>query len=258
MSSASTKGPLTVRGLSVGYGRMPVLHEVAFTVPQGSVLGVVGSNGAGKTTLLKTISGLISPWRGEVTLGPTRIDRASPEEIVRMGIAHVPQGRHVFVDMTVRENLVVGTTPRRKRGDTADTIQGAIEDWLNRFPILRTRADQPAGVLSGGEQQLLAIGRALVSDPHVLLMDEPTLGLSPSARDICFELIGEIRAAGCSVVLVEQDWERIQALAGDVLVLEFGKIRRRDHSSGGDNDRGGGSETSPAPSGGVRKSIVGP
>lgn len=189
------------------------------------MLGIVGSNGAGKTTLLKAISGVIGPWAGEIALGGTRIDGARAEAIVTMGLAHVPQGRHVFVDMTVRENLELGATPRRRRGDSPSSVRAAIEQWIERFPILRERADQPAGVLSGGEQQLLAIGRALVGDPEVVLMDEPTLGLSPFAKEQCLGLVDEIRASGRSVVLVEQDRERVQRLADEMLELQFGNLR---------------------------------
>ena len=216
---------LEIRNLSAGYGRLPVLHEVSLTVAEGQVVCVIGPNGAGKTTLLRVLSGLIPPWSGLVTFRGQHIAGLPAERTVRLGIAHVPQDRHVFPAMTVRENLVLGATALQGGRASSEAVRLTSENWMERFPILGKRADQLAGVLSGGEQQILVICRALMADPSLILMDEPSLGLSPSATDLCFELIDELRRQGRTILLVEQDGEKVQRLVDSMYEMGFGVLR---------------------------------
>jgi len=211
---------LEVRDLDAGYGRVRVLRGVSLAVPAGKIVALLGANGAGKTTLMRAICGLASIQAGVITFAGATVTGRAPEALVRDGLVLVPQGRLLFGDMTVRENLEMG----------AFTVTGR-ESWdmqLSRaealFPILAERAQQPAGLLSGGEQQMLAVARALMSSPRCLLLDEPSLGLSPKAFGTIIEAIGLIKAEGIPVLIAEQNVRRILRLADYVYVLETGRI----------------------------------
>jgi branched-chain amino acid transport system ATP-binding protein len=216
---------LQVRGLAVRYGRaVQALEGVDLDVPDGAVVAVLGSNGAGKSTLLRAVSGTLPMYAGrvsagQITLGGRRIDRLSPAEIVRAGIVQVPEGRQVFATMSVEDNLRAGAlgVPRSRRG-------AARERVLELFPVLAERSGQRAGLLSGGEQQMLAIGRALMSEPSTLLLDEPSLGLAPQMVARIGGIVRQINASGTSVVLVEQNAAMALKLAGSVAVLEVGRV----------------------------------
>ncbi len=211
---------LELRSLDVFYGRVQALRNVSITVGEGEIVALIGSNGAGKTTTLKTISGLIRPRKGAVLLRGEPIHTLGAERIARMGIAHAPEGRRLFARMTVRENLEMGAYARRDRSGVA----ASFERVYSLFPRLRERARQLAGSLSGGEQQMVAIGRALMSDPAVLLLDEPSLGLAPILVDTIFEVVREINARGRSILLIEQNALLALNTASRAYVLETGSI----------------------------------
>jgi len=211
---------LEVRDLSAGYGRVSVLGAVSLSVPAGKIVALLGANGAGKTTLMRAICGLASIHAGAIRLaGETTTGRA-PEALVRAGLVLVPQGRLLFGDMTVRENLEMGAFTRSGRAGFAAQLS-RVEAL---FPILRERAHQPAGLLSGGEQQMLAVARALMSSPRCLLLDEPSLGLSPKALGVIIDAVRSINAAGIPVLIAEQNVRRILRIADYVYVLEAGRI----------------------------------
>ncbi len=211
---------LEVRNLDAGYGRVRVLRGVSLTVPAGKIVALLGANGAGKTTLMRAICGLASVQAGTITLAGKATTGRAPEALVRDGLVLVPQGRLLFGDMTVRENLEMGafTVTGRETWDAQLSRAEAL------FPILRERAHQPAGLLSGGEQQMLAVARALMSSPRCLLLDEPSLGLSPKAFGAIIEAIRRINAEGIPVLIAEQNVRRILRLADYVYVLETGRI----------------------------------
>ncbi len=211
---------LEVRNLDAGYGRVRVLRDVSLTVPAGKIVALLGANGAGKTTLTRAICGLASIQAGTVTLAGKATTGRAPEALVRDGLVLVPQGRLLFGDMTVRENLEMGAFTVAGR-ETWDAQLSRVEVL---FPILRERAHQPAGLLSGGEQQMLAVARALMSAPRCLLLDEPSLGLSPKAFGTIIEAIRRINAEGIPVLVAEQNVRRILRLADYVYVLETGRI----------------------------------
>jgi branched-chain amino acid transport system ATP-binding protein len=208
---------LSVRGLCAGYGAIRVLDGVDLDVPAGRLTALVGANGAGKTTLLKALSGLV-PHTGEVRLDGAPLP-ASPAAIVARGLAHVPEGRQLFPEMTVRETLELGAwrLPGRQRA-------GRLAEVLALFPRLAERRRQLAGSMSGGEQQMLAIGRALMSHPRLLLLDEPSLGLAPRMVDEVLAIVGRLRDGGVTVLLVEQNVARALALAEDAYVMERGRV----------------------------------
>ncbi|BAC90839.1 ABC transporter ATP-binding protein [Gloeobacter violaceus] len=209
---------LEVRGLTAGYGQIEVLHQVNLHVGAGELVTVIGPNGAGKSTLLRTISGLIRPTAGEVLLDNRRLDRLSADLIVRTGLMHVPEGRRIFSRLTVLENLEMGAYTRN------DRIETDLEDIFNLFPILKERRYQRAGTLSGGEQQMLAIGRALLGKPRLLVLDEPSMGLAPLIVQSIFQIIERIRSQGVMVLLVEQNALQALKLADRGYVLENGRI----------------------------------
>ncbi len=211
---------LEVRDLDAGYGRVRVLRGVSLTVPAGKIVALLGANGAGKTTLLRAICGLASIEAGSITFAGKKTSGRAPEALVRDGLVLVPQGRLLFGDMTVRENLEMGAFTVTGR-ETWDTQLSRVEAL---FPILRERARQPAGLLSGGEQQMLAVARALMSSPRCLLLDEPSLGLSPKAFGTIIEAIRRINTEGIPVLIAEQNVRRILRLADYVYVLETGRI----------------------------------
>ena len=213
---------LTVSGVSAGYGRIPVLHDVALSVGPGEVVALLGANGAGKTTLLRVIAGELRPSAGSVDFAGRELVGRRPEQVVAAGIALVPEGRRMFAGLTVRENLLLGGYSRR-RADLApdlDRIYGL-------FPALAQRADQAAGRLSGGEQQMAAIGRALMARPRLLMIDELSQGLAPTVVDDLIDLLPALAEEGTGILLVEQDVEAALAVAARGYVLELGSIVRQ-------------------------------
>jgi len=216
---------LEVRDLNVSYGAIRALHGVSFHVNEGEVVTLIGANGAGKSTTLRTISGLLPVTSGEVIFDGEAITGTEASSIVRKGVIHVPEGRRIFAPLTVRENLEMGafTVP-----DT-DEIQEAMERVFHLFPRLKERLEQAGGTLSGGEQQMLAVGRALMSKPRLLLMDEPSMGLAPILVEEIFDIIGEINQAGVTILLVEQNAAMALSVADRGYVLETGAI----HLEGG-------------------------
>ena len=211
---------LTVEGLECRYGKVAAVRGLSIEVGQGELVALIGANGAGKSTTLKAISGVIAPTAGRITFQNVDITHARAEDILRHGIAHCPEGRRIFPHLTVMENLAMGSYLRR---DTAE-IARDLDRMLGRFPILGERRTQPAGTLSGGEQQMLAISRALMSRPKLVLFDEPSLGLAPNIVERIFDIIAEIRKAGTTVVMVEQNAYAALELADRAYVLEQGRV----------------------------------
>jgi branched-chain amino acid transport system ATP-binding protein len=210
---------LEVSQLEAGYGKSRVLADVTFHVDEAELVALIGSNGAGKTTLLKAVSGLLRPWSGEISLEGERIDGLAPDRIVRMGIAHCPEGRRVFAEMSVAENLRMGAYAR-----SSDWQRDSEGIW-DLFPRLGERRSQLAGTLSGGEQQMLAIGRALMSKPKILLLDEPSLGLAPLLVGQVIEIVEEVsRREHITTVLVEQNASAALRIADRAYVLEGGRF----------------------------------
>ncbi|MGE5263718.1 MAG: ABC transporter ATP-binding protein [Acidobacteriota bacterium] len=218
---------LTVSEIEAYYGRVRALRDVSLHVAAGSVVALLGSNGAGKTTTLRVISGLLKPTRGYIEFDGKRIERLRPDQLVHLGIGHVPEGRQLFPELTVRENLRLGAYTRGNTRSVEEDMQHAF----GYFPRLRDRMAQRAGTLSGGEQQMLAIARALMSRPRLLLLDEPSLGLAPLLVKEIFRIIGEIRAAGTTVVLVEQNAHMALQLADYAYLLETGRVVLSDSSA---------------------------
>jgi branched-chain amino acid transport system ATP-binding protein len=207
--------------IHVSYGSIDALKKVSLHIEEGEVVAVLGANGAGKSTLLRCISGLVPLQQGDIFLFGKSLKNCPPHEIVQYGISHSPEGRKVFATLTVEENLNLGAYVRRKH---KHEMQQAKERIFELFPILKKRRRQLAGTLSGGEQQMLAMGRALMSNPRVLLLDEPSLGLSPLIVKHVFEIIREINSQGVSILLVEQNARKALAVANRAYVLETGKI----------------------------------
>ena len=211
---------LRVSGLQTFYGDLQALHGVTLEVREGEIVSVIGSNGAGKTTTLMTISGVLRPRRGEIEFAGRRIDHLKPADIVEAGLCHVPEGRQLFPTMTVEENLILGACTRRARAAREETL----ERVYTLFPRLRERCRQTAGTLSGGEQQMVAIGRGLMSRPRLLMLDEPSLGLSPMLVRAIFDIIQEINRGGATILLVEQNVFRALKLSHRGYILENGRI----------------------------------
>jgi branched-chain amino acid transport system ATP-binding protein len=211
---------LTVAGLTVAYGAVVAIRDVSLQVAPGEIVATLGPNGAGKTTLLRTLAGALKPHAGSATFDGRPLTGLTPETVVRRGVALVPEGRHVFPNLTVEENLTIGGIARTDR----EELRIDTERWLGRFPILGERSSQLAGTLSGGEQQQLAIARALMSRPRMLLLDEPSLGLAPIFVDRIFELIAELRAEGVTILLVEQNVHRALDIADRAYVLSVGSV----------------------------------
>jgi len=210
---------LSIAGLRAGYGKIEVLHEVALSIEQGQIVTLIGANGAGKTTLLKTISGLIRPAAGSIDFEGESIVRRPPHKIVARGLSHVPEGRAILQRMTVLDNLRMGAYVR------SDSEVGRdIDAVFVRFPVLAERRDQMAGTLSGGEQQMLAIGRALVARPRLLLLDEPSLGLAPKFVTRIFLTLRELKQEGKTILLVEQNARQALQVADRGYVMERGRI----------------------------------
>ncbi len=211
---------LELKGLNVHYSKVHAITDISIQIDEGQIVTLIGANGAGKSTTLRTISGLKRATTGSVWFDGQRIDKLAPEKIVRLGIAHVPEGRQVFPDLSVNENLITGAYLRKDK----DGIAKNLEEVQEHFPILKERRNQRAKTLSGGEQQMLAMGRALMSNPRLILMDEPSLGLSPVMVQEVAKIIREINAKGVPVVLVEQNAELALSLANYGYVLETGRI----------------------------------
>ncbi|HKP18625.1 MAG TPA: ABC transporter ATP-binding protein [Gaiellaceae bacterium] len=211
---------LKIDELHVSYRRVPALHGISLHVEEGEAVTIVGPNGAGKTTTLSAIFGLVPPTAGRITFRGASIVGMPPEEILRRGIALVPEGRHIFGTLTVAENLQLGTTARSDRA-AADTD---LERTLDRFPLLRSYYGSSAGNLSGGEQQQLAIARALLSRPELLLLDEPSLGLAPVVLDVVFDALEELRREGVTILLVEQNAARAVEFADRAYILRTGRV----------------------------------
>jgi branched-chain amino acid transport system ATP-binding protein len=215
------KALLRVRELVVRYGDIPVLHGISLEVRPGEVVALIGPNGAGKSTTLRTISGLARASGGAIIFDGRDITGAPAHEIVQAGITHVPEGRGIFMTLSVRENLELAAYPRR--ADT-DAVAQARQRVFRLFPRLKERLDQPGATLSGGEQQMLALGRALMTGGRMLLMDEPSMGLAPVLVDQIFDVIREIKAGGATILLVEQNAYQALAVADRAYVLETGRI----------------------------------
>ncbi len=211
---------LEVRNLVVAYGKIKAVKGISFDVEQGQVVCLIGTNGAGKTTTLRTVSGLLRPERGSISFEGKRIDTVPAHQIVSLGIAQSPEGRRLFPRMTVEENLMLGAYARKDHAEIARDLHAAYD----LFPILRERRAQPAGTFSGGEQQMLAMGRAMMSKPRLLLLDEPSMGLSPIMMHRIMETVRTLRAQGTTILLVEQNAQAALKLADHGYVLEVGKI----------------------------------
>jgi branched-chain amino acid transport system ATP-binding protein len=214
---------LSVRELSVNYGHVAAVRCASFDVAEGELIAIVGSNGAGKTSLLHAVAGVVKPAGGVVTLGEDRLTGRTPERVVSAGVALVPEGRRIFSGLTITENLRL-----------ASPDGAGIDGILDRFPALASRSSQRAGVLSGGEAQQLAIARALLAEPTILLLDEPSLGLSPVMIDVVFELIAELRSDGLGIVLVEQHATRAMAIADRSHLMRHGSLESIDGDGGAD------------------------
>ena len=218
---------LAIEGLLAGYGNILALKGISLTVGEGEIVTLIGSNGAGKSTTLRTISGLVRPRAGSVLFGGRRIDGLAAHEIVRAGISQAPEGRGIFSRLTVRENLLMGAFSRGRDG----AIETDLARVIDLFPRLGERIKQPGGTLSGGEQQMLAIGRAMMSRPRLLLLDEPSMGLSPVMVETIFSTILEIKRSGTSLLLVEQNAHLALAVASRGYVLESGSVVARADSA---------------------------
>lgn len=215
---------LSLKNVVTCYGTIRALKGLSIDVGQGEIVALIGANGAGKTTTLKTISGLLTPSEGEITFDGVNITRCNPEDIVKMGISHVPEGRRVFSRMTVMENLELGAYSRSGRGQGRQQIHDDLDKVFSLFPQLKGREKQLAGTLSGGEQQMLAMGRALSSRPKMLLLDEPSMGLAPMIVKDVFRIIEAINRDGTTVLLVEQNAHLALNTASRAYVLETGKV----------------------------------
>jgi branched-chain amino acid transport system ATP-binding protein len=211
---------LEVNNIDVYYGVIHALKNVSLKVQEGEIVTPIGANGAGKTTTLRTISGLIKPTKGSIYFRGEKINSTNPQEIVAKGISHVPEGRHIFQDMSVSENLELGAFLRKDKNG----IEDDYEMIYSKFPILKDRSKQRAGTLSGGEQQMLAIGRALMSRPKLLLMDEPSMGLAPLLVQEIFSIIKEINNQGTTILLVEQNANIALSIADRAYVIEIGSV----------------------------------
>lgn len=211
---------LEIKNLVVRYGMIEAIKGISFHVNDGEIVTLIGSNGAGKTTTMHAISGLIKPSEGSITLNGTDLIRTPSHKIVTLGLAQVPEGRRVFAEQSVKENLLLGAYYRKDKAD----IEKDLKYVYDLFPRLRERENQPAGTLSGGEQQMLAMGRALMARPKILLLDEPSMGLSPLLVKEIFRIIEEINRKGTTILLVEQNAKMALAIADRAYVLETGKI----------------------------------
>ena len=211
---------LRVDGLSTGYGRVQVLWDLSINVEEGEFVALIGANSSGKTTLLKTISGVMRPWSGSISFLDKRIDAVHANDIVDLGLSHIPESRKLFTDMSVKENLEMGAYPKRSWKERADTMQ-----WVFKlFPKLEERKNQLSRTLSGGEQQMVAMGRGLMSRPKMVLVDEPSNGLAPKVVSEVFEILKTLHAEGITILLVEQNVRQTLQVADRAYVLENGHL----------------------------------
>ncbi len=211
---------LNVQNLDVYYGAIHALQDISFTLDEGEIVTLIGANGAGKSTTLRTISGLIRPRRGSIAFKQQNITTTAAEEIVKLGISQVPEGRKIFSPLTVQENLEMGAFTRESKAEIASSMERVFKS----FPRLRERLNQLGGTLSGGEQQMLAVGRALMARPSLMMMDEPSMGLSPILVQEIFQIIKEINQQGTSILLVEQNAYMALQIAHRAYVMETGRI----------------------------------
>ena len=211
---------LEIKDLEVYYGMIQAIKGISFEVNEGEVIALIGANGAGKTTILHTITGLLEAKQGKVSFDGKDITKVPAHKIVSMGMAHVPEGRRVFANLSVLQNLKMGAYTRKDKNEIEETLKTVYK----RFPRLEERQNQLAGTLSGGEQQMLAMGRALMSHPRIILMDEPSMGLSPIYVNEIFDIIKEVSAGGTTVLLVEQNAKKALSISDRAYVLETGKI----------------------------------
>jgi len=210
---------LKINNMNSYYGNIYAVKDVSFKVPKGEIISLIGANGAGKSTILKTISGLLHSKTGSITFSSQDISKAAPHQIVKLGLAHVPEGRRIFLSMSVQENLEMGSYTQPKK-----LMSERIENIYEKFPRLKERYKQVAGTLSGGEQQMLAMGRSLMSNPTLLMLDEPSMGLAPLLVEQIFAIIKELNDAGTTILLVEQNARMALGIADKGYVLETGKI----------------------------------
>ncbi len=217
---------LRINNLETNYGSIRALKGISLEVTEGSIITLLGANGAGKTTTLKTISGIIPATKGSIEFAGRRIERMAPDKIVRLGISHVPEGRDIFTDLTLMENLKMGAYTRKGKRD----IDASLQTVYEYYPVLQERRHQLGGTLSGGEQQMLAIGRALMARPKLLLLDEPSLGLAPLLVEEIFRIIKNINLEGITVLLVEQNANKALSIAHYGYVLETGTIALSDEA----------------------------
>ena len=215
---------LQIKNLEAGYGKVHVLQGISIEVPKGQVVTLIGSNGAGKTTTMRAVSGMIRPTAGEITLNGKRIDHLESNQIAKLGLAHSPEGRRVFATMTVTDNLLLGAFPRLTGSRPKGDVQADLERAMELFPRLKERRQQLAGTLSGGEQQMLAMARAVMLNPEVVLLDEPSMGLAPILVEEVFRIIARLKHEGVTMLLVEQFAAAALKVADYGYVLENGRI----------------------------------
>ena len=215
---------LSIKNLDAGYGKVQVLHGISIEVPKGKVVTLIGSNGAGKTTTMRAVSGMIKPTAGEINLHGERIDGLESYTIAKQGLAHSPEGRRVFATMTVTDNLTLGAFPRLTGSRPKGDVQGDLEKAMELFPQLKERRMQLAGTLSGGEQQMLAMARAVMLNPEIVLLDEPSMGLAPILVEEVFRIIADLKSRGVTMLLVEQFATAALKVADYGYVLENGCI----------------------------------
>lgn len=222
-TNQETKTPLLeVKDLYVNYGMIKAIKGVSFEVYEGEIVSLIGANGAGKTTIMHAINHLIESQSGQILFENNDLTKIAPHKIVNLGLTQVPEGRRVFSELSVKDNLILGAYSRKDKKEFEETLKSIYE----KFPILKERENQEAGTLSGGEQQMLAVGRALMSHPKVLLLDEPSMGLSPLYVDIIFKTIKEINEAGTTIFLVEQNAKKALSIATRAYVIETGNITK--------------------------------
>jgi branched-chain amino acid transport system ATP-binding protein len=215
---------LSIKNLEAGYGKVKVLHGISIDVPKSQVITLIGSNGAGKTTTMRAITGMIKPTGGEITLDGKKIDGFDSHKIARLGMAHSPEGRRVFSTMSVTDNLLLGAFPRLTYSRPKGDVKGDLERAMELFPRLKERRNQLAGTLSGGEQQMLAMARAIMLNPEIILLDEPSMGLAPILVDEVFKIIARLKSEGVTMLLVEQFAAAALNVADYGYVLENGRI----------------------------------
>ena len=215
---------LSIKNLQAGYGKVQVLHGISMDVPKGKVVTLIGSNGAGKTTTMRAVSGMIKPTGGEITLSGKRVDGLESYDLAKLGMAHSPEGRRVFATMTVSDNLTLGAFPRLTGSRPNGDVPGDLERAMDLFPRLKERRNQLAGTLSGGEQQMLAMARAVMLNPDIVLLDEPSMGLAPILVEEVFRIIADLKSRGVTMLLVEQFAAAALKVADYGYVLENGRI----------------------------------